>query len=559
MSLTVVSNSFVEEIDILIWVDSIKEVRMSRVSSIKKAYIVLPIVVLISLIASVLVLLSPDQEETVSEVKGSSEETVTPAEEPDPEITVGEMHKYPQNLTIEPMINQGLVTTTGTEARWAYLPGDEPFNDVISEYILEELRDQAEKNGVKYTPEAHIDIEKGCISGDPADSAESLLNEVSTTAKEEKKEYKTIQCYDILASGSKYGQMIRTVVGSEDEEVQDYAETFYTDIETGDVAKGSELLSDEGVLELHNTLYEMKGVDIPMSGEETITPTQDSLNTLRESLYNAGFSEKGDFHITVSEEYIKLMTSLDEDPDPTEITFVIPAALTHRTLTELGEKISRSIASEESWRGEELLPSEEIYVDCEMMPCVAVTYDDGPSIYTSEVLNAYADLPAVATFFILGENIYGNEDLIRRADQEGNEIANHSWSHPPFTTLSDEEIREEVTKTNQALKEITGKTPVLHRPPYGDFNERTLKATEMPAIMWSIDTLDWQHPGKDLLIEETVAKAESGDVILMHDIHEDTTVVAKEIAEGLLDRGFSLVTVSQLLGDGLSAQPYYSK
>lgn len=545
----------------MIWIDStIREVRMSKISSIKKMYIVLPIIVLIVLIASILVILSPDQEETISRGKEVREDTFAPSEEPDPEITVGDMHEYPQNLRIETMIDQGLVTSTGTEARWTYLHGDQPFNDVISEYILEEIMTQAEKNGVQYTPEAQTDeVEKGCVPGGPTTSPERVLNTVSKDPKKND-EYRAIQCHDILASGSKYGQLIRSIVGSEEDGVlQDYAETFYTDIETGEVARGSELLSDEGVLEIHNTLYEMKGVDIPMSGEDQITPTEDSLKTLREALYNAGFSDEGDFYITVSEEYIKLLTDLDKETDPTAMTFIIPATLTHLTLTELGESISSSITSEESWRGKDLLSSEDIYVDCDITPCVAVTYDDGPSVYTSEVLDAYADLPASATFFILGENIYGNEEIINRADKEGHEVANHSWSHPPFTTLSDESVREEVKKTNEALEEITGKIPALHRPPYGDFNERTLRATDMPAIMWSIDTLDWQHPGSEKLIEEAVTKAEPGDIILMHDIHEDTTAEAKAIAEGLLKRGFSLVTVSQLLGDELSAQPYYSK
>ena len=126
---------------------------------------------------------------------------------------------------------------------------------------------------------------------------------------------------------------------------------------------------------------------------------------------------------------------------------------------------------------------------------LAITFDDGPSPVTPEILDALKANGARATFFVLGKNIAGNEAALRRAAEEGHELGNHSWSHPHLTDISDSAVRGQMTRTSDKIKEITGQSVILMRPPFGATNRlsrRVLTELDLPAILWAIDTLDWK-------------------------------------------------------------------
>lgn len=195
-------------------------------------------------------------------------------------------------------------------------------------------------------------------------------------------------------------------------------------------------------------------------------------------------------------------------------------------------------------------------------PMVAVTYDDGPNADTTPtVLDALEKNYAVATFFMQGVNIGGNEDLLKRSYAMGNELANHSWNHPQLTTLSSDEIQKQISDTDELIKAVCDEENPLLRPPYGSVNDTVKSLAGKPIIMWSLDTLDWKTRNTQSTYESCMT-AKDGDIILMHDIHESTVAGAEQIITGLQEKGFQLVTVSELYkyrnGDFENGSIHYS-
>lgn len=185
-------------------------------------------------------------------------------------------------------------------------------------------------------------------------------------------------------------------------------------------------------------------------------------------------------------------------------------------------------------------------VDCGVELCVALTFDDGPSIYTEGLLDILAQHHAHATFFVLGKSAKVQARTIIRMAQEGHEIGNHSWSHLSMKGLSAEEIRAQVDPTNELVTEITGTAPRYFRPPYGRVTDDVLAAVPMPVILWNLDPLDWQDRNADL-VAERLSQASNGGILLSHDIFTSTVQAMPAVLTSLSVRGIHLVTVSQLM------------
>src|SRR5699024_4887641 len=139
--------------------------------------------------------------------------------------------------------------------------------------------------------------------------------------------------------------------------------------------------------------------------------------------------------------------------------------------------------------------------DCSLVPCVALTYDDGPDPDQGALLDTLAERDVYATFFFLGMLVESNADQVLRTYEDGHEIANHSWNHPSFTSLSTSQLDSQLTRTQSVLESVTGERPTLVRPPYGALNGPTIAAIDMPIIMWDVDTLDWRSPPVASLID----------------------------------------------------------
>ncbi len=182
-------------------------------------------------------------------------------------------------------------------------------------------------------------------------------------------------------------------------------------------------------------------------------------------------------------------------------------------------------------------------------PMVALTYDDGPGGKSeTKILKTLEKYDAVATFFYLGNRVANFKDNAVKASEIGCEIGNHSWSHPQLSTLSKKQIKKQISKTNKAIEEYTGIEPKLYRPPYGDYSDKVLEAVDMPAILWSVDTLDWKtrDPKKIFKVVKKTKKLD-GKIILMHSIYDETAKATSKMVPWLQKQGYQLVTVSELI------------
>lgn len=189
---------------------------------------------------------------------------------------------------------------------------------------------------------------------------------------------------------------------------------------------------------------------------------------------------------------------------------------------------------------------------------VALTFDDGPNPKTTPaLLDILKKHNTKATFFILGQNIAGNEGIIKRMVAEGHEIANHSWSHPNFTTLSSEQVKQEVEQTQSALEKITGQRPQMIRPPYGAVNQKVMEAMNLPVMYWSVDSLDWKSRDAKAILEVVKTNTRPGSIILLHDIHQPTVDAVESIIYYLKEQDYSLGTLSNLLGPNLNPNLIY--
>lgn len=183
--------------------------------------------------------------------------------------------------------------------------------------------------------------------------------------------------------------------------------------------------------------------------------------------------------------------------------------------------------------------------DCTQVPCVAVTFDDGPGPYTEQILDILKQNDAHATFYVLGKNVLNFPHILQRTHAEGHDIGNHSWDHKNLKSLSAEKVAFEVNETNAQVQKTIGKMPTSFRPPYGSYSKKTADIANMPVIIWSVDTNDWRYRTHAHLVK-AVQAAKANDVILMHDIHKNTMETLPDVLKILKDKGLHIVSVETL-------------
>jgi len=185
---------------------------------------------------------------------------------------------------------------------------------------------------------------------------------------------------------------------------------------------------------------------------------------------------------------------------------------------------------------------------------VALTFDDGPSGYTSGYLASLRAEGAVATFFQIGQQVPGQGAIERSILAGGNALGNHSWSHPDLSR-GGAFARDQLSRTSAAIRTAAGGYRVcVFRPPYGATSGGLVSVGSglgMKSILWDVDTNDWKLPGTSAIISRAVGGARPGSIILMHDgggNRSQTAAAVRPIIRGLKARGYRFVTVPELLG-----------
>lgn len=181
-------------------------------------------------------------------------------------------------------------------------------------------------------------------------------------------------------------------------------------------------------------------------------------------------------------------------------------------------------------------------------PKVALTFDDGPSReYTPKLLDGLKERNVCASFFLMGKNIEGNEELVQRIQEEGHLIGNHTYNHVCLNQISDGQAKEEIEKTSNKIYEITGEYPVFIRPPFGEWKKDLELSVPMFPVFWDVDTLDWKSKNVSQVLRIVDRQVHEDSIILMHDGYETSVEAAFEIIDRLRGEGYEFVTVDRLL------------
>ena len=188
---------------------------------------------------------------------------------------------------------------------------------------------------------------------------------------------------------------------------------------------------------------------------------------------------------------------------------------------------------------------------CKVKVCnakqIAITFDDGPSEYTTKLLDYLKKNDIQVTFFLVGNRLSSYPETLKRQVNEGHEIGYHSYAHVEQTTLSTDKIISDFEKSEAILKKITGAEFTLWRTPGGGYNDRVLKAVELPHIMWSVDSYDWQVRNTDRVYRNIMNQAHDGGIVLIHDLYSFSVNGAIKAMDELAAGDYEFVTVSEIL------------
>lgn len=177
---------------------------------------------------------------------------------------------------------------------------------------------------------------------------------------------------------------------------------------------------------------------------------------------------------------------------------------------------------------------------------IALTFDDGPLQGTTDrLLDGLKARGASATFFLVGEQAARYPDLVRRMQEEGHQVGNHTWSHVRLEKT--EPIEQEVRKTEEFLETLLGGKDYWLRPPYGYVVPGAESQIKVPMVKWSVDPRDWESRDQQKVVQAVLGSVKPNSIVLLHDIYPTSVDAALEIVDTLQNEGWWFVTVEELL------------
>ena len=192
--------------------------------------------------------------------------------------------------------------------------------------------------------------------------------------------------------------------------------------------------------------------------------------------------------------------------------------------------------------------SADISVEEEAPKYIALTFDDGPRAETTAVLlEGLEQRDVQATFFLIGEQIEGNEWLVRWMAEDGHQIGNHTFTHVKLQGSNKDTILQEINKTEVLLANILGEGDYWLRPPYGLIDDAGKALVETPMVYWSVDPEDWKLLDTDKVVAYVISHVQNGDIILLHDFYPTSVQAALQIVDKLQEQGYEFITVEELM------------
>ncbi|KQB38817.1 polysaccharide deacetylase family protein [Flavobacterium aquidurense] len=182
---------------------------------------------------------------------------------------------------------------------------------------------------------------------------------------------------------------------------------------------------------------------------------------------------------------------------------------------------------------------------------IALTFDDGPSEFTVEVLELLKKYNAKATFFCIGKNIEAYPEILKQIIADGHLVGNHSYSHSKFFDFYNAlQIKEEIEKTDELLEKFTSKKINFFRPPYGVTTpsiRRALKRTGHKVIGWNIRSLDGGTKNQKLIFNRIIKRISPGGIVLLHDTASHSVLVLEQFLQFLQQNNYKVISIEELL------------
>ena len=206
--------------------------------------------------------------------------------------------------------------------------------------------------------------------------------------------------------------------------------------------------------------------------------------------------------------------------------------------TDGGQSVNGQEMADQSQNGRVIDPDK---------PMVALTFDDGPfAPVGNRIMDCLAQYGGKATFYVVGNRCASYKEEMQRMAAEGHEIGNHTYGHKYLNKLGAAEIQSQVQKGNEAIQAAAGVGAATVRLPGGSKNATVLANVNAPMIMWSIDTLDWKTKNTQSTVDAVLGNVKDGDIVLMHELYQASGDAALQIIPALTERGYQLVTVSEM-------------
>lgn len=407
-----------------------------------------------------------------------------------------------------------------TVATWQYVSGAESFNSKLDARLLSIFDARA---GGRHEPAAL-----------PATPAALLADGVSITHQ------------IILATGNVVGSRWMQTTMAHGVRTARSDQISYQDLSTGAVTESAALINPAMANALRTILQDVTGPaspDLSPGPAQATTPLSDA-----ELLTAVALTPAGNLSVTIHQ------APRTGAPLAGPLTVELSAGATDNVISPAGQLLRSSVTAGTPFNAPQPTPGGGAHINCDLVPCAALTYDDGPNSQTTRLLGILDKHKVYATFFQQGGYVRANPGVAKAVAAAGHTIANHTMSHPYLTKLPAAGIEREVQGAQDAIEKAAGVVPAYVRPPYGATNPTVAASVGLPQVIWDVDSMDWQSKNKAVFIPRIMGLVKPGSIILQHDVHASTVDGQAELITQLKGKGFYLVTLPQLFA-GIDVKP----